>query len=50
MLMKNKYPYYVPMKDSTKYMKATKDYLKSVDKKYGTQFTVQPIKKAGDIK
>ena len=48
--MKNKYPYYAPMSDSKKYMKATNDYLKSVDNKYGTQFTVQPIKKAGDKK
>ena len=38
-------PLYIPLNQSGKLLKAKRDYLKAVDKKYGTQFTIQSITK-----
>lgn len=42
--------YYIPMKDFGKYAKERQRYLKSIDKKYGTQFSVQELERTGEKK
>ena len=41
-------PIYQPMNQTKTVMKQYNDYLKQIDKKYGTQFTVRDWKKAGN--
>ena len=36
--------YYIPMKDFSKYAKEREEYLKSLDNKYGTEFSMKSYK------
>jgi hypothetical protein len=45
MITPKKMPLYIPLNQSGKLLQAKRDYLKSVDQKYGTQFTIQNVNK-----